>query len=185
MSIPAARAQILDFFGTPLVREPAPGQLSRDAGLLPIRQVDQRSGLTWAFADSLDDPRDPDLTEHTFLEMVRARVCGTPAGFEYQNAPDHLRADSVFKVVADRSPGRRNGCAGGSANGDGAAASLPRLLLHQINRRSNVLAMVRYTHQAHERHRQWIFAWASTPVWIDESGSFRSALTRYHCPCGT
>jgi hypothetical protein len=64
------------FFGTPLVIEPSPGQLSSDAGLLPIRQFDHRIGLTRAFAGALDDPRDPDLTEHSFLEMVRARVYG-------------------------------------------------------------------------------------------------------------
>jgi hypothetical protein len=62
--------RILDFFGTPLVIEPSPGQLSGDAGLLPIRQFDERVGLTQSFAAALDDHRDSDLTEHTFLEMV-------------------------------------------------------------------------------------------------------------------
>jgi hypothetical protein len=42
MSIPAAWPQVPDCFGTPLVNEPSPGQLSSDAGLLPIRQSDQR-----------------------------------------------------------------------------------------------------------------------------------------------
>jgi hypothetical protein len=45
MSIPAAWPRVLDFFGTPLVIEPSPGQLSSDAGLLPIRQFDERIGL--------------------------------------------------------------------------------------------------------------------------------------------
>ena len=80
MSIPAAWPQVLDFFGTPLVIEPSAGQLSGDAGLLPIRQFDQRIGLTRAFADALDDPRDHGLTEHTSLEMIRRRVCGILAG---------------------------------------------------------------------------------------------------------
>src|SRR6516162_849921 len=74
MSLPAAWPQVLDFFGTPLVIEASSGQLSGDAGMLPVRQFDQRVGLTRSFADALDDPRDPDLTEHTFLEMVRSRV---------------------------------------------------------------------------------------------------------------
>jgi hypothetical protein len=68
MSILSAWLQVLDFFGTPLVIEPSPGQLSRDAGLLPIRQFDERIGLTQAFTAALDDPRGPDLTEHSFLE---------------------------------------------------------------------------------------------------------------------
>jgi len=102
--MPVAWPQILDFFGTPLVIEPSQGQLSSDAGLLPIRQFDQRIRLTQAFADALDDPRDPELTEHTFLEMVRSRVYGILAGYEDQNDHDTLRADPVFKLVADRSP---------------------------------------------------------------------------------
>jgi hypothetical protein len=52
----------------------------------------------------MDDPREPDLTEHTFLEMVRSRVCGIMAGHADQNDHDTLRADPVFKLLADRSP---------------------------------------------------------------------------------
>jgi hypothetical protein len=69
-------------FGTPLVIEPSPGQLSGDAGPLPVRQFDQRIGLTRAFAEALDDPRDPGLTGHTFLEMVQSRVYGILAGYD-------------------------------------------------------------------------------------------------------
>jgi hypothetical protein len=104
MSVPGVWPQVLDFFGSPIVIEPSPGQLSSDAGLLPIRQFDQRIGLTRAVADALDDPRDPDLTEHSFLEMVRSRVYGILAGYADQNDHDTLRADPVFKLVADRSP---------------------------------------------------------------------------------
>jgi hypothetical protein len=104
VSIPSAWPQVLDFFGTPLVIEPSPGQLSGDAGLLPFRQFDQRIGLTRPFAAALDDPRDADLTEHTFLEMVRSRVFGILAGYADQNDHDTLRHDPVFKLVADRSP---------------------------------------------------------------------------------
>ena len=38
MSLTGVWPQVLDFFGTPLVIEPSPGQLSGDAGLLPVRQ---------------------------------------------------------------------------------------------------------------------------------------------------
>src|SRR3954470_2565322 len=105
MSIPPAWQQTFDFFpASPIVVEPSQGKLSSDAGLLCIRQFDQRIGLTRAFADALDDPRDPDLTEHTFLEMVRARVYGILAGYADQNDHDTLRSDPVFKLLADRSP---------------------------------------------------------------------------------
>jgi hypothetical protein len=81
-----------------------PGQLSSDAGLLPVRQFDQLIGLTPAFAEALDDRRDPDLTEYTFLEMVRSRVYGILAGYEDLNDHNTRRAHPVFKLIADRSP---------------------------------------------------------------------------------
>jgi hypothetical protein len=87
MSVPPAWPHVLDFFGTPLVLEPSPGQLSGDAGLLPVRQFDQHIGITRGFTDALDDPRDPDPTEHPFREMVQSRVFGLLAGYEDQN--DH------------------------------------------------------------------------------------------------
>jgi hypothetical protein len=52
MSLAGVWPQVLDFLGTPLVIEPSSGQLSGDAGLLPIRQFDEHIGLTWPFADS-------------------------------------------------------------------------------------------------------------------------------------
>jgi hypothetical protein len=102
MIVPSPWPQILDFFGTPLVIEPSPGQLSGDAGLLPVRQFDQRIGLTRAFAEAPDDPRDPGLTEHTFSEMVRSRVYGILAGYADQNDHDALRADPNFRLRAGR-----------------------------------------------------------------------------------
>ena len=71
MSIPAAWPQILDFFGRPLFIEPSPRQLSGDAGLLPVRQFDQRISLTQTFAEALDDPRDLHLVEHTDLHPLK------------------------------------------------------------------------------------------------------------------
>jgi hypothetical protein len=55
MSIAPAWPQCLGFFGTPLVIEASPGQLSGDAGLLSIRPLDPYIGLTNAFAEALDD----------------------------------------------------------------------------------------------------------------------------------
>jgi hypothetical protein len=78
--------------------------LSSDGGLLPLRQFDEQIGLTRQFAQALHDRRDPDLTEHTFLEMVRSRIYGVLAAYEDQNDHDALRYDPIFKLIADRSP---------------------------------------------------------------------------------
>ncbi len=104
MSIQPAWQATFDFFELPLVVEPAAGQLTSDAGLIPFRQLDQRLGLTEEFARALNDPRDPDLIEHPLLEMVRSRVYGILAGYEDQNDHDTLRTDPLFKLLADRSP---------------------------------------------------------------------------------
>src|SRR5215475_7723456 len=80
MSVPPTWPQCLDFFDTPIVIEPSPGQLSSDAGLLPIRQFDERIGLTRDVAGRLDDRRDPARTGHALLVVGRSRVCGILAG---------------------------------------------------------------------------------------------------------
>jgi hypothetical protein len=104
MSIHPAWQQHLDFFDRPLVVEPSCAALTSDAGLLPLRQFDEQLGLTRAFAAVLDDPRDPALTEHTVLEMVRCRVYGILAAYEDQNDHDTLRHDPIFKLIAGRPP---------------------------------------------------------------------------------
>jgi hypothetical protein len=105
MSIQSVWQGRFDFFGDlPIVVETSPAQLSSDAGLLPLRQFDERIGLTAQFAAALHDRRNPELIEHTFLDMVRSRLYGILAGYEDQNDHDVLRTDPIFKLIADRSP---------------------------------------------------------------------------------
>jgi hypothetical protein len=78
------------------------GQISSDAGLLPIRQLDQRRRFTQRLAAGLrDDRHEP---RHTQLEMLRQRLYGILADYEDCNDHDTLRDDPVFKIVADRLP---------------------------------------------------------------------------------
>jgi hypothetical protein len=94
-----------DFYDhKPIVVEPQEARLTSDAGLLPIRQLDEQLGLTAQFAAALHDPRTPEACRHSFVQMVRARVYGILAGYPDQNDHDVLRHDPVFKIVADRSP---------------------------------------------------------------------------------
>jgi len=105
MIIQSAWQLVFDFWGAkPVVVELSEGALSSDGGLLPIRQFDGQIGLTAQVAAALDDPRDPELVDHTFLEMVRMRVYGILADYPDQNDHDVLRRDPVFKLVAGRSP---------------------------------------------------------------------------------
>jgi len=98
-----------DFFPSkPVVVEPSSAQLSSDAGLLPIRQFDERIGLTGQFAEALADPRCPGLVDHTFLEMTRMRIYGILADYPDQNDHDVLRSDPIFKLICGRTPGDKD-----------------------------------------------------------------------------
>jgi hypothetical protein len=81
---------------------PVNEQITSDAGLLPIRDLDERLGWTAGFAARMHDSRVAPL--HTVVEMVRQRVFGILAGYEDQNDHDALRGDAVFKIVAGRRP---------------------------------------------------------------------------------
>ena len=87
----------------PIVVEPSAAQLTSDAGLLPIRQLDEELGLTRQFADALSDRRHQGYIDHTFLEMTRMRVYGILADYVDQNDHDVLRSDPAFKLICDRS----------------------------------------------------------------------------------
>jgi len=50
------------------------GQITSDAGLLPLRAFDQRHGFTWALAQHLRDPRQDGRVRHSCLSLVRQRV---------------------------------------------------------------------------------------------------------------
>lgn len=105
MSLRSASLFDLGFFDPlPIQIEVSDAPLTSDAGLLPLRQFDERIGLTARFAAALNDPRDPDRIDHSVLDMVRMRVFGILAGYEDQNDHDTLRADPVFKLIANRSP---------------------------------------------------------------------------------
>src|SRR5215218_6760951 len=88
----------------PVEIEVSPAPLTSDAGLLPVRQIDQHLRLTEQFAAALDDRRDPTLTRQSLLSMVRQRVYGILADYEDQNDHDTLRSDPAFKLIADRLP---------------------------------------------------------------------------------
>src|SRR6266571_2129249 len=88
-----------DFFSSrPVEIEVASAPLTSDAGLLPLRQFDDRIRLTEQCAAALDDRRDPNLTRQSTLSMVRQRIYGILADYEDQNDHDTLRSDPVFKL---------------------------------------------------------------------------------------
>ena len=105
MSIQSVPLFSFDFFPSkPVEIEVSTAPLTSDAGLLPIRQLDELVRLTEQFAAALKDHRDPILVQQSILSMVRQRIYGILADYEDQNDHDTLRTDPVFKLLADRLP---------------------------------------------------------------------------------
>ena len=69
------------FENLPIVFETTAAQLSSDTGLLAFREFDDKIGLTRGFVSVLNDPRDPELIDHPFLDMSRARIYGILADY--------------------------------------------------------------------------------------------------------
>ncbi len=80
------------------------GQLSSDAGLLLLKEVDQQIGLIQALAAVLPDPRDARYVQHTTEALLRQRIFQIAAGYEDANDSDSLRHDPIVKMVVGHLP---------------------------------------------------------------------------------
>jgi len=81
------------------------GQITSDAGLLPLRAFDHRHHLTRELAAQLDDPRQDDRVRHDSLALLRQRIYQIVAGYEDANDADRLRHDPLLQIVADQKLG--------------------------------------------------------------------------------
>ena len=80
------------------------GMLSSDAGVLLLRNVEQRLSIATRLATCLTDRRDPNRIDHTLVEMLRLRMFAIAAGYEDSNDCTTLRHDPVFKMALGRAP---------------------------------------------------------------------------------
>jgi hypothetical protein len=80
------------------------GSLTSDAGVLLLREIDLKTGLTQAVAAAIPDPRNPDLIEHEQAAMIRQRILSLAQGYEDLNDQQHLRNDPVLQVAAGCQP---------------------------------------------------------------------------------
>ena len=78
------------------------GDLSSDGGLLLLRQVDERIGLSRAVAKALGDERDRSRIRHRLRDLIAQRLYGLCCGYEDLNDHDVLRLDLLMQTaVAD------------------------------------------------------------------------------------
>jgi hypothetical protein len=82
------------------------GQITSDAGLLPLRAFDQRHQLTRDLAETVRDPRQDDRVRHDSLALLRQRIYQIVAGYEDANDADRLRHDPLLQIIADQKLGQ-------------------------------------------------------------------------------
>jgi hypothetical protein len=80
------------------------GDLSSDAGLMPLALADQRLQLTQRLAAAVADPRDPDRIAHSMHDLFRERVYLIAQGYEDANDANSMRHDPLLKVAVGREP---------------------------------------------------------------------------------
>lgn len=89
----------------PVLADFSGGQITGDAGLLPLRAFDQHHRLTRDLAQLLSDPREEDRVRHDSLALLRQRIYQIVAGYEDANDADRLRHDPLLQIVADQKLG--------------------------------------------------------------------------------
>jgi hypothetical protein len=82
----------------------AGGDLSSDAGLLPLALADQRMQLTQRLAEASHDPRDARRIDHSLHDLLRQRVYLIAQGYADQNDATALRHDPLLKLALGRTP---------------------------------------------------------------------------------
>src|SRR5262245_61931186 len=79
-------------------------EVSSDGGVILLRQIDERLGLTAGFAACLPDDRDPARVLHDRHEQTRQRLFQIALGYADCNDADSLRWDPLLTTVCNRTP---------------------------------------------------------------------------------
>jgi len=78
------------------------GNITSDAGILLLREVEKRTGLIAGLAGCFSDYRDARFVEHTVEELLAQRLFGMCLGYEDLNDHDQLRADPLLAVAVNK-----------------------------------------------------------------------------------
>ena len=79
-------------------------ELSSDAGILLVRQVEEQLQLSQTIASCIEDWRAPDKTIHSLSQLVSQRVYQLIGGYEDANDSNQLCHDPIYKIVCGRLP---------------------------------------------------------------------------------
>ena len=107
------------------------GDITSDAGVLLLGQVESRRRILRRFADCFTDHRDLTRVEHTARDLIAQRVLAIALGYEDVNDHERLRLDPLLAAVAGKSDprGRRRRHAADRGRALAAPSTIHRLEL--------------------------------------------------------
>jgi len=88
--------------GKPITVATDGGDLTSDAGVLLLRELDREIGLVSRLAACLDDPRQPGKVQHSLEALLTQRLFQIAAGYEDCNDAHALRRDPAFRLALEK-----------------------------------------------------------------------------------
>lgn len=163
---PLSRRQIeADFSG---------GDITSDAGLLLLREVDKRHRLTQRLASVLNDPRNPELVRHKLETMTRQRVFGVAAAYEDLNDHEALRFDQALQTAMSEDD---------TLAGKSTLCRMEQRVDRQSVVKAHELLWQHFIEQHDEPPKEIVLDFDGTdvPVHGDQPGKFFNAYYDHHC----
>ena len=95
----------LDFVAEkPVVATFDGGNVSSDAGILLLKEMEKTTGIINAMSLIIEDQRDQRYVDHSYKTILSQRVLQIAAGYEDANDCDKLRNDPIFKICVNALP---------------------------------------------------------------------------------
>lgn len=96
------RQVVVDFSG---------GQITSDAGVLLISQIDQQYRFSERLSECFVDQRDPARVQHSLPDLIAQRLYGLVQGYEDLNDHEQLRHDPIFGIAVGKTESPHPRCA--------------------------------------------------------------------------
>ncbi|MBU2508206.1 MAG: transposase [Bacteroidetes bacterium] len=90
--------------GKPIIADFDGGNISSNAGLIILKEVEKNIGIIKAIESVLEDRRDSRYVEHQYSEMLSQRVFQIASGYEDANDCNSLKDDPILKICTDKLP---------------------------------------------------------------------------------
>ncbi|HZA23613.1 MAG TPA: IS1380 family transposase [Dehalococcoidia bacterium] len=154
--------------------------ITSDAGLLPLRELDETLGLTHIAADYLQESRTGRNIQHHLVPLLRQSIYSRLAGYDDTNDAERLAQDPAMRVVVGWQ---------GSDRSAASANTMSRFETEILTRENNLKGLARMNAQwvdgamAHTSHRRVILDLDSSesPVHGQQEGAAYNG--HFECVC--